>query len=136
MFNSKKKDFKKATNRFLTGSSLLKAAVAHDKDTLAAISTGQTADDDGIWFSLQTFMQVANRHPGVIQRLVEQQQAMPQEAQLAFYTAIEACKAGNPRLFQGGTVLGQSLLLICLTTAISEDPEALADAMVSLGGLA
>ncbi len=58
MFNSKKK-FEKMANRLWTGSELLKAAVAGDQDTLTLMATGKVADEDGLWFALQTFVIVA-----------------------------------------------------------------------------
>ena len=133
MFGSKEKKFKKAANRFLTGSGLLKAAVAEDRDMLVAMATGQAADDDGLWYALQTFLKVAHDHPGVIAHLRAAQKEMPDKAQTAFSTAINAAERGNPALFQGGNVVGQGLLIISLTIAISEDVEALGEAMVTLG---
>jgi len=132
MFKSKQKKFEKAMNRFLTGSDLLKAAVAQDQDALVSMATGQAADDEGLWYALQTFIMVAHRHPGVVAQLREAQRTMPPKAQEAFNSAILAAQAGKPALFSGGSVVGQGLLLISLTVAISEDNEALPDAMLAL----
>jgi hypothetical protein len=132
VFGSKKRKFEKATNKFLTGSGLLKAAVANDKDAMTAMVMGQTADDEGIWYALSTFIMVAHKHPTVIERIDEIRPQMPDKAQLAFITASEAARAGNPKAFQGGNVVGQGLLLAYLSGAIAEEPEALADAMLML----
>jgi hypothetical protein len=133
MFGSKKKKFAKAANRFLTGSSLLKFAVVGDKESMVAIVTGQTADDDGLWHAIESFIMVAHRHPGVVQHLREVQRSLPAKTQLAYDSTIRAATAGSPKMFQGGDIASQGLLLISLSFAIAEDPEALADAMVTLG---
>ena len=133
LLGSKKKKFEKAANRFLTGSGLLKAAVARDQDMLVAMATGQAADDDGLWYALQTFLRVAHDHPGVVAQLRDVQSNMPPKAQMAFTTAIQAAERGDPSLFNGGNVVGQGLLIVSLSAAISEDADALADAMVTLG---
>ena len=72
MFNSKKRAMSKA-NKVLTATGLLKAAFAHDNDAMMEIVTGQTADDEGIWFALETFIGVAHHHPSVQDRLAELQ---------------------------------------------------------------
>jgi len=133
MFNSKKKKFEKAANRFLTGSGLLKAAVDGDQDTLKAMVTGHGADKNGLWYALQTFFMVANRHPEIIEGLRTAQMDMPDKAQTAFRTGIEASLTADPNRFQGGTVLGQGLLIISLSVLISENDVALMDAMTTLG---
>lgn len=119
-------------NRFLTGSTLLKAALAGDQATLAAMATGNGADDEGLWYAIQTFIMVAHDHPKVVDRLREIQVSMPDKAQLAFATTIQAAQAGRPSLFQGGNATGQGLLLIALATALSEDDDAMIDAMLAL----
>ncbi|MCG3774485.1 MAG: hypothetical protein JW395_1308 [Nitrospira sp.] len=131
MFNSKKRAMSKA-NKVLTATGLLKAAFAHDNDAMMEMVTGQTADDEGIWFALETFIGVAHRHPSVQDRLAELQVQMPNDAKPAFVSAIAAAEANNPRLFRGGNVTGQGLLLMSLTAAISEDETALADATAVL----
>lgn len=132
MFNTKKKKFEKAANKFLTGSGLLKYALAQDTEALSAMASGAAADDEGLWYSLQVFIGVASRHPSVVARLREQQKEMPAKAETAFKTGIQAAERGNPALFQGENVVGQGLFIVTLAVAISEDDEALADAMVSL----
>ena len=119
-------------NKVLTATGLLKAAFAHDNDAMMEMVTGQTADDEGIWFALETFIGVAHRHPSVQKRLAKLQDQMPYDAQEAFLSAIIAAEGNNPRLFRGGNVTGQGLLLMSLTAAISEDEAALADATAVL----
>ena len=132
MFNSKKK-FEKMANRLWTGSELLKAAVAGDQDTLTLMATGKVADEDGLWFALQTFVIVANRHPEIIEGLRAAERDIPEKAQTAFRTGIEASLTADPSRFQGGTVVGQAIFIISLSVLISENDDALADAMTTLG---
>lgn len=133
MFNSKKKKFEKAANRFLTGSGLLKAAVAGDQNMLTAMVSGQAADEEGLWYALQTFFVVANRHPEIIEGLREAELGIPEKAQTAFRTGIEACLTADPSRFQGENVVGQAIFIISMSVLISENDDALVDAMTTLG---
>lgn len=132
MFNRKEKRFKRELNKVLTTTGLLKAAIAQDQTAMTAIVTGQTADDEGLRFALETLLLVAHRNPAVISRLGELRNQMPPKAGLAFETGIAAALVGDISLFQGGNVTGQGLFIISMAAAISEDDVALADAMATL----
>ena len=132
MFNRKEKKFKSELNKVLTTTGLLKAAIAQDNDTMMAMVTGKTADDEGMRFALETLLLVAHRNPPVIARLRELSQQMPPKADQAFATGIQAAEVGSVRMFQGGNVVGQGLFIISMAAAISEDNSALADAMATL----
>lgn len=132
MFKSKQKKFASAANKALTTTALLKAAVAQDQDAMTKMVTGQTADDEGIYFALETLLGVAHRNRAVIYRLEDLQPTIPPQAQLAFETGISAAHNGTMRLFKGGSVAGQGIFIMALAAAISEDNAALADALATV----
>jgi len=132
MFKSKQKKFASAANKAFTTTALLKAALAHDNDAMTQMVTGQTADDEGIKFALDTFIGVAHRHRAVVTQLEELAPTMPDKAQIAFRSGISAAHNGTMRLFKGGNVVGQGVFIVALATAISEDDEALADALATV----
>lgn len=132
MFKSKQKKFASAANKALTTTTLLKAAVAHDQDAMMRMVTGQTADDEGIRFALETLLGVAHRNPAVIDRLVELTPTMPANAQIAFHSGVTAARRDSFRAFQGGSVVGQGTFIMALAAAISEDNAALADALATV----
>jgi hypothetical protein len=132
MFNSKQKKAASAANKAFTTTGLLKAALAHDDDAMTQMVTGQTANDEGIRFALETFIGVAHRHRAVVSRLEELAPTMPDKAQTAFASGIMAASVGSMRAFQGGNVVGQGLFIMSLAAAISEDDSALADALATV----
>jgi len=132
MFGSQKRKAARALNETMTTTGLLKAALAQDNDAMTAMVTGQTADDEGVRFALETFIMVAHRNPAIVSRLQELQSQMPAKTQGAFDSGIRASREGNVRLFQGGNILGQGLFIISLAAAISEDTQALSDALATV----
>lgn len=132
MFKSKEKKAATAMNKVLTTTGLLKAAIGHDQAAMTQMVTGQTADDEGIRFSLETLLGVAHRNPAIVERLREIALTVPDKAQLAFSSGISAARSDNVRAFQGGNVVGQGIFIMALAAAISEDDAALADAMATV----
>lgn len=132
MFNKKKKA-EQAVSRFLTGSTLLRAALEGDKHTLTAIVSGQGTDDDALRYSLETFIMVAHRHQEILKDVREAIADVPPHYVPAFTSTIDAAIAGNPRLFTGVSVPAQGVLIIVLAGAIVRgEDEVLVDALTAL----
>jgi hypothetical protein len=131
MFNRKEKKAATALNKVMTLTGLLKAALAFDQDAMTAMVTGQTADDEGLRFTLETLLMVAHRNPAVIAGLEYVQTQVDPKANVAFTSGIRAARAGQVRLFSGGSITGQGLFLIHLAMNVSQNDAALADAMAT-----
>lgn len=133
MFNSKKKRAERAALRFLTGSTLLRAALEGDKQTLAAIVSGQGTDDDALRYSLETFIMVAHSHQEILEVVREALTDVPPHYVPAFTSTIDAAVAGDPSRFVGVSVPAQGTAIAALAGAIVQaDEEVLVDAMMML----